>query len=106
MTEAGTAIWTRADDPTDWAAHSIGRPASWLEVDLRADHHISAEQPARLLVRGGGICLATLGRDSGELTVIAEHNGGWLDPAILPFPTDGEESAWSAEPPTGSAAHP
>jgi cyclohexanecarboxylate-CoA ligase len=86
MTEAGTAIWTRPDNPTDWAAHSIGRPASWLEVDLRADHPISAEQPARLLVRGGGICIATMSRDSGELTVIAEHNGGWLDTGDLAVP--------------------
>ena len=86
MTEAGTAIWTRPDDPPDWAAHSIGRPASWLDVDLRADHPISTEQPARLLVRGGGICIATLGRDSGELTVIAENNGGWLDTGDLAVP--------------------
>jgi len=86
MTEIIIGTSTRADDPSDWAAHSVGRPVSWLEVDLHADHDISVEHPTRLLVRGAGVCLATLGRDSGELTIIAERDDGWYDTGDLAIP--------------------
>jgi cyclohexanecarboxylate-CoA ligase len=85
MTEIGLGAMTRADDPPDMAAHSVGRPFSGTELDLRADHEISVEQPARLFVRGGGVCLATLGRDTGELITFGD-NDGWYDTGDLAIP--------------------
>jgi len=86
MTEIVIGTATGAADPPDWAAHSVGRPTAQLELDLRAEHEIPAGQPAWLLVRGGGVCLATLARDSGELTIIAERNDGWYDTGDLAVP--------------------
>ncbi|WP_433291225.1 AMP-binding protein [Pseudonocardia sp. CA-142604] len=86
MTEVGTCTRTRADDPADWAAYSDGRPLRGIELDLRSDTDITKDQPARLFVRGGGVCLATVGRDSGMLTVIADHDDGWYDTGDLAVP--------------------
>jgi cyclohexanecarboxylate-CoA ligase len=89
MTEVGIAALTRSDDPPDWAAHSDGRPGTSVELDLRSDTTITGDQPARLFARGGGVCLGTLGRDTGKLTVIGEHDDGWYDTGDLAIP-DGD----------------
>lgn len=69
MTEAaGTFI--RPDDPDDWIRHSVGRPIDGDELDIR---------DGRLFIRGAGVCLATLSRDSGELSVIDD----WYDTGDL-----------------------
>jgi cyclohexanecarboxylate-CoA ligase len=86
MTEIGTGTVTRSDDPPDWAAHSDGRPVSAIELDLRSDTEITKDRPGRLYVRGAGVCLATVGRDSGTLTVMAEHDEGWYDTGDLAVP--------------------
>ena len=86
MTEVGAGTMTRSDDPPDWAAHSDGRPVRAMELDLRSDTEITKDQPGRLFVRGSGVCLATVGRDSGALTVIAEHDDGWYDTGDLAVP--------------------
>jgi cyclohexanecarboxylate-CoA ligase len=44
------------------------------------------ERPARLFVRGAGVALATLGRDSGSVHVLAEHDDGWYDTGDLAIP--------------------
>ncbi|WP_433559096.1 AMP-binding protein [Pseudonocardia xinjiangensis] len=86
MTEIGTGTVTRSDDPPDWAAHSDGRPVMGMELDLRSVTEITKDRPGRLFVRGSGVCLATVGRDSGELTVTAEHDDGWYDTGDLAVP--------------------
>ncbi|WP_446041775.1 AMP-binding protein [Streptomyces sp. SID1121] len=104
MTEVPGHTWTRADDPPLWGAHSDGSPGPGLEMDFRRNDPEegsggpgseavgapegpwSAEQPARLFVRGGGVALATLGRDSGRLRVVAEHDDGWYDTGDLAVP--------------------
>ncbi|GAA3082922.1 cyclohexanecarboxylate-CoA ligase [Pseudonocardia yunnanensis] len=83
MTEVGGCTVTRNDDPPDWAAHSDGRPTTAVELDLRPEAAISKDQPAQLFVRGGSVCLATVGRDSGALTIIADHDEGWYDTGDL-----------------------
>jgi cyclohexanecarboxylate-CoA ligase len=86
MTEIGTGTVTRSDDPPDWAAHSDGHPVMGMELDLRSDTEITKDRPGRLFVRGSGVCLATVGRDSGALSVIAEHDDGWYDTGDLAVP--------------------
>jgi cyclohexanecarboxylate-CoA ligase len=86
MTELGLGTWTRVDDPPDWAMHSVGRAVASLELDLRSDTEINREHPGRLFVRGAGVCLATVDWDSGEATVIAEHDDGWFDTGDLAVP--------------------
>ncbi|MDJ1131309.1 AMP-binding protein [Streptomyces iconiensis] len=79
MTEIMMGTLTGPEDPEGWAAHSDGRPVPGIEIDLRAEGEIDSENPGRLHVRGAGLCLATLGRDSGELVVMEGQNGGWYD---------------------------
>ncbi|WP_433299307.1 AMP-binding protein [Pseudonocardia sp. CA-142604] len=86
MTEIGLGTLTRADDPVDWAAHSDGRPEPVTEIALRSDAVVTSDEPGRLFVRGPGVCLATVGRDSGKLTVIADHDDGWFDTGDLAAP--------------------
>ena len=86
MTEIGTGTMTCSDDPPDWAAHSDGRPVMGMELDLRSDTEITKDRPGHLFVRGSGVCLATVGRDSGALSVIAEHDDGWYDTGDLAVP--------------------
>jgi cyclohexanecarboxylate-CoA ligase len=86
MTEVGAATVTRVDDPVDWAMHSDGRPVRGVELDLRSEAEITRDRPARLFVRGGSVCLATVGRDSGALHVIADHADGWYDTGDLAVP--------------------
>ena len=88
MTEIGlvTCSGTDPGDPPDWASESDGRPHAFAELDLRSDGEITHTQPARLFARGPGVCLATLGRDSGRLTDIAEHDDGWYDTGDLAVP--------------------
>jgi cyclohexanecarboxylate-CoA ligase len=83
MTEVAGHTWTRKDDPEQWGAHSDGRPGPGVQISLRAETDITREQPGRLFVRGGGVCLATFGRDSGELRVLADHDDGWYDTGDL-----------------------
>ncbi len=85
MTEAG-GTYTRADDPPDWALHSAGRPVPGIELDHRSDHEVTDERPGRLHIRGGSVCLATVGRDTGEVRVVAEHDDGWFDTGDLTVP--------------------
>lgn len=82
-TEIGTGTVTRADDPPNWAAVSVGRPVAGVEIELRSDAEISHERPGRVFVRGGTVCLATIGRDTGGLTVTAERDDGWYDTGDL-----------------------
>jgi cyclohexanecarboxylate-CoA ligase len=84
-TEAAGTI-TRLDDPPDWAARSVGRPYPGVEIDLRSKDPVTVERPARVYLRGSGLCLATVGRDSGEVTVLAEHDEGWYDTGDLAVP--------------------
>jgi cyclohexanecarboxylate-CoA ligase len=86
MTETGAATMTRRDDPPDWAAHSDGRPVLSVELDLRSDGEISRERPGELFVRSGGVCVATVGRDTGNVAVISEHDDGWYDTGDLAVP--------------------
>lgn len=84
MTEVPGHAWTRSDDPPLWALHSDGRPGSGIELDFRSDTGAAPtlEQPARLFVRGGGVCLATIGRDSGLLQVTSHLDGAGTTPVI------------------------
>jgi cyclohexanecarboxylate-CoA ligase len=86
MTETGICTVTRGDDPADWAARSDGRPIRGMELDLRSATDSTKDQPARLFVRGSGVCLATVGRDSGTMTVIADQDDGWYDTGDLAVP--------------------
>ncbi|MEU6324926.1 AMP-binding protein [Streptomyces sp. NPDC047009] len=88
MTEVPGHTWTRHDDPPLWGSQSDGRPGAGLELDFRSDTGTppTAEQPARLFVRGGGVCLATFGRDSGRLRVTADVDNGWYDTGDLAVP--------------------
>jgi cyclohexanecarboxylate-CoA ligase len=96
MTEVAAQTWTRAGDPVDWGTQSDGSPGSGLEIDLRPETD-GTERPARLFVRGAGVTLATLGRDSGSLNVLADHNDGWYDTGDLVIP-DGRGGARTSGP--------
>jgi cyclohexanecarboxylate-CoA ligase len=85
MTE-GANIYTRPGEHPDLAGRTVGRCSPGHEIDLRADHPISDDRPGRLFVRSPSLCLATLGRDEGRLTVLAEHNDGWYDTGDLAAP--------------------
>jgi cyclohexanecarboxylate-CoA ligase len=85
MTEGGL-ILTSPEDPPNWAAHSIGRPGVGTQAELRpvtADAPVNEENPGRLVIRGASVCLGTLGRDSGTLRVLADHDEGWYDTGDL-----------------------
>ena len=86
MTETGAATMTRSDDPPGWAAQSDGRPLRSVELDLRSDGEISRERPGELFVRSGGVCVATVGRDTGDVVVISELDDGWYDTGDLAVP--------------------
>ncbi|MFI2428662.1 AMP-binding protein [Streptomyces sp. NPDC018955] len=88
MTEVPGHTWTRHDDPPLWGARSDGRPGAGLELDFRSESGAppTPEQPARLFVRGGGVCLATLGRDGGRPRVTADADDGWYDTGDLAVP--------------------
>ncbi len=86
MTEVTGPTLTSLEDPPDWAARSIGGPHTALEIGLRPDGPVSAENPARMFVRGACVCLATTGRDGGEVDVVASHDDGWYDTGDLAVP--------------------
>jgi cyclohexanecarboxylate-CoA ligase len=90
MTEVVAHTWTRAGQPADWGTHSDGTPGAGLEIQLRAGHEISPERPARLYVRGAGVCLATFADKPGDLTVLADRDDGWLDTGDLAVPDGGD----------------
>jgi cyclohexanecarboxylate-CoA ligase len=59
------------------------------EAELRpvaAEAPVSEENPGRLMIRGASVCLGTMGRDSGTLQVLAEHDEGWYDTGDLTIP--------------------
>jgi len=87
MTEVtGPSLTSPREDPPDWAARSIGTPHMALEIRLRSDDPHSADNPARMLVRGACVCLATTGRDGGEVNVVSDHDDGWYDTGDLAVP--------------------
>lgn len=88
MTEGGL-ILTSTEDPRTWAVDSIGRAGVGTEVELRRaypDAPITGVTPGRLMIRGASLCLATVGRDSGPLRVVADHDDGWYDTGDLAVP--------------------
>lgn len=92
MTEGGM-IGTSPQDPPDWSTRSIGRAGRGTETELRSlnpDEPISERNPGRLMIRGSSVCLATMGRDSGTLHILADHDDGWYDTGDLAVP-DGRD---------------
>ncbi|TDC39656.1 hypothetical protein E1211_03640 [Micromonospora sp. 15K316] len=85
MTEAGNTF-TGPDDPADWAAHSVGRPPVGTEIDLRATEPVTESRPGQLMIRGAGVCLATLDRDGQGVTLTHEQDDGWYDTGDLAVP--------------------
>ena len=85
-TEIGTGTVTRSDDPPGWAQCSDGRPIAGMEFDLRSDAVITDERPGRLFARGGAVCLATVGRDTGAVKITAQHGDGWYGTGDLAIP--------------------
>jgi cyclohexanecarboxylate-CoA ligase len=88
MTEGGLLL-TSPEDPPDWAAHSAGRPGAGTEAELRPvgpDARVSEKNPGRLMIRGSSVCLGTVGRDSGTMWLLAEHDDGWYDTGDLAVP--------------------
>jgi non-ribosomal peptide synthetase component E (peptide arylation enzyme) len=70
-------------------ARSIGRPGIGTEAELRpvtAETPVNEENPDRLMICGASVCLGTMGRDSGTLQVLAEHDEGWYDTGDLAIP--------------------
>ncbi|NMO55422.1 AMP-binding protein [Actinoplanes sp. TBRC 11911] len=86
MTEVMLGTWTRRTDPPDWSAHSDGRPGAGTELDLRGNDPIDRNNPAALFMRGPSVCIATVGRDSGKVTMIADHDEGWYETGDLAIP--------------------
>ena len=87
MTEVtGPTLTSPREDPPGWAARSIGTPHMALEIRLRSDDPHSADNPARMLVRGACVCLATTGRDGGEVDVVSSRDDGWYDTGDLAVP--------------------
>ncbi len=94
MTEGGLLL-TSPDDPPDWTARSVGRPGIGTQAELRpavtldgalGSEPVSDSNPGRLMIRGGSLCLGTLGRDSGTLRMLTEHDDGWYDTGDLAVP--------------------
>ncbi|WP_197501221.1 AMP-binding protein [Mycobacterium sp. 852002-51057_SCH5723018] len=86
MTEVGIGTATRTDHPPDWAAHSDGSPLRSVELDLRSDDEINRENPGKLFIRSGGVCVATVGRDTGDVVVTSEFDDGWYETGDLAVP--------------------
>lgn len=89
MTEILFGTATTTEDPDDWAARSAGRAVPGVEIDLRADGDMHAENPGRLFVRGAGLCLGMVGRDEGETEFLEEQNDGWYDTGDYALPAEG-----------------
>ncbi|MBO3742992.1 AMP-binding protein [Actinoplanes flavus] len=87
MTECGPLLCTAAEDPPEHAGRSLGRPRHGGEVRLepagQAHHHSDV---FHLHVRGPAVCLATVGRDSGQVRWSPDADGGWLDTGDLVAP--------------------
>ncbi|MFJ9447609.1 AMP-binding protein [Kitasatospora sp. NPDC101235] len=81
-TETAGITCTRHDDPTDRAAHSIGRPRPGVEVRLVPDEE-AGQSSGRALVRGPAVCLGTVDRDTAQLTWTPQTTGGWIDTGDL-----------------------
>ena len=85
-TEIGTGAVTRSDDPPNWVAQSDGRAINGMELDIRSDTEVTDQRPGRLFARGGAVCLATTGRDTGGVNITADHDDGWYDTGDLAVP--------------------
>jgi cyclohexanecarboxylate-CoA ligase len=57
-----------------------------MELDIRSDAEITDQHPGRLFARGGAVCLATAGRDTGAVNITADHDDGWYDTGDLAVP--------------------
>jgi cyclohexanecarboxylate-CoA ligase len=80
MTEV-SLVFTRPGDPPSADTDAVGRPADGLDVTIA--HEAGADAPGQLLVRGAGVCVATVARDSGAVDVIADRNDGWYETGDL-----------------------
>ncbi|MEU8691499.1 AMP-binding protein [Streptomyces sp. NPDC048665] len=83
MTECGNAIATAPNDPPHWAAERLGRMRRGGEVRLEPAGRTRDGEGFRLHVRGPGVCLATIGRDSGTVAWSPVDDEGWLDTGDL-----------------------
>ncbi|GGN74859.1 cyclohexanecarboxylate-CoA ligase [Actinoplanes lobatus] len=88
MTECGNVLTTAAEDPPEQASRSLGRMGQdggevRLEPAGRAHHRGDV---FRLHVRGPAVCLATVGRDSGQVRWSPDTDDGWLDTGDLVTP--------------------
>ena len=89
MTEGGAISTVPGEDPPDWAARSIGRPGRYAETTLRGPADgapIDEHNPGTLFIRGAAVCLAAMGRDSGTIQRLDEHDDGWYDTGDLAVP--------------------
>ena len=57
-----------------------------MQLDIRSDAEVTDQRPGRLFARGGAVCLATTGRDTGGVTITADHDDGWYDTGDLAVP--------------------
>lgn len=83
MTECGSVLSTGPDDPPEHAAHSLGRVIPGREVRQQPAGRTPHGDLFRLHVRGPAVCLATVGRDSGQIRWSPNQDDGWLDSGDL-----------------------
>jgi cyclohexanecarboxylate-CoA ligase len=83
MTECGSVLSTGPDDPPEHAARSLGQVISGREIRLRPAGRTAHGDVFRLHVRGPATCLATVGRDSGQVRWSPNEDDGWLDSGDL-----------------------
>lgn len=83
MTECGSVLSTGPDDPPAHAARSLGKVMPGREIRLRPAGRTAHGDVFRLHVRGPATCLATVGRDSGQVRWSPKEDGGWLDSGDL-----------------------
>ncbi|MGC0314248.1 AMP-binding protein [Kitasatospora acidiphila] len=86
MTECANAIFTVPDDPPEQASRSLGRMGLGGEVRLEPAGRTHHGDVFRLHVRGPAVCLATVGRDSGQVRWSSFQDDGWLDTGDLVEP--------------------
>jgi cyclohexanecarboxylate-CoA ligase len=83
MTECGSVLSTGPDDPPAHAARSLGRIIPGREVRPQPAGRTPHGDVFRLHVRGPAVCLATVGRDSGQIRWSPNEDDGWLDSGDL-----------------------
>jgi cyclohexanecarboxylate-CoA ligase len=84
MTEVVVGTIVGLDDPPEWSARSDGRPLPGLEMDVLAPDGSGAT--GELRVRGASLCLGTMARDVGEITLTADLQDGWFATGDLARP--------------------